>query len=298
MRHLPLGTLGRVLLLWLVCHEVRASDGAEDAAVTCSAGVIAQENVWTGIGPGGVGVSANSIRSVAVASNGDVVLAGSSTNGTFDDALVLRVAASTSSVVWAWTWGSAAFTDSFVAVVLADNGDVVAVGLTHLSVSNSDVLVMRLDGGSGNVVWARTWGGASYDEANAVAMTAYGDIVVAGATSSFGSGSTDLLVMRLHGGNCSVVWAGAWGSSFGSPGQETAYAVTMAANGDAVVADYVADGAGNQRDALMLRLHGGNGSVVWARAWDRGCCWICMNLQLSQVLSTAANWYGCAVAGA
>ncbi|WP_143592351.1 NHL repeat-containing protein [Thermococcus litoralis] len=46
-------------------------------------------------------------------------------------------------------------------------------------------------------MWAKTYGGSSYDEAYAVAIAPNGDIIVAGWTVSFGAGYKDVWVLRL-----------------------------------------------------------------------------------------------------
>ncbi|WP_054840692.1 hypothetical protein [Thermococcus peptonophilus] len=67
--------------------------------------------------------------------------------------------------------------------------------------------------GDGNVIWQKTYGGNSEDEANAVAVTnSGGDIIVAGYTYSFGAGRSDVWVLRLDG-NGNIVWQKTYGGN-------------------------------------------------------------------------------------
>jgi hypothetical protein len=72
----------------------------------------------------------------------------------------------------------------------------------------SDTLVLSLDG-SGTVSWQRTYGGSDDDRARSVRQTSDSGYVVAGDTTSFGAGGSDLSVLYLdnEGGiqGCDIV---------------------------------------------------------------------------------------------
>ncbi|MDI3474745.1 MAG: eukaryotic-like serine/threonine-protein kinase [Thermococcaceae archaeon] len=80
-------------------------------------------------------------------------------------------------------------------------------------------------------LWAKTYGGEWHDEAYAVALADNGDIIVAGATTSFGAGYDDAWVLRLdENGNVK------WQKTYGGGSLDQAYAVAVADNGDIIVA--------------------------------------------------------------
>jgi hypothetical protein len=235
--------------------------------VPCSPVVVPQSGVWpAGTAPAAYGGSGEDQgRAAAVATNGDVVLAGLTTSfGTGGyDAYVQRVHGGNGSVLWARTWGAAAG-DYFWAVVMAANGDVVVAGGTEsFGAGSTDAFILRLDGGNGSVVWSRTWGGISAENTEGLAMAANGDVLVAGLTVSFGAGMRDAVVLRLGGNDGSLLWARTWGGS----GLDQANAVAMVANGDVVVTGRSDSAGAGGNDALVLRLNGGNGTLVWARTW-------------------------------
>jgi len=51
--------------------------------------------------------------------------------------------------------------------------------LTNTSTTYGDIFLVKYDG-SGNVVWAKTWGGTSNDQPNAVVTDVAGNIYMAG----------------------------------------------------------------------------------------------------------------------
>jgi hypothetical protein len=206
---------------------------------------------------------------MVIAANGDVVLTGRAVTATTSsgDVFALRLDGSSGAVVWARYWYAApanTVEDQGFAIAIMSNGDVIVAGVTNgAGAGGYDVLVVRLAGSTGALVWARTWGGSNDERAYAVSVAANGELVVAGWTNSFGSGSRDVLVMRLDSSNGTVLWARAWGGT----GTDEAIDLALASNGDVVVAGATTSlGAGGD-DVLVLRLSGSSGAVVWARTW-------------------------------
>jgi hypothetical protein len=159
--------------------------------------------------------------------------------------------------------------DGSTYVAVAANGDVVVAGsVSSFGAGVNDVLVVRLDGRSGSVVWARVWGGIHSDWSRAVVIAPNGDVLVAGGTVSF-SGSYDVCVLRLAGASGAVVWARTWYAVSSASLTEEAYSLTLTSNGDVVVVgttNGAASGAGGF-DALVMRLAGGTGARLWMRIW-------------------------------
>jgi len=55
---------------------------------------------------------------------------------------------------------------------------------------------MILTDASGNVAWTKTYGGSNEDNARSVVLTDDGGYIFAGYTSSFGAGSTDIMIIK------------------------------------------------------------------------------------------------------
>jgi uncharacterized delta-60 repeat protein len=210
--------------------------------------------------------------SMVITSNGDVLLTGLAVTAftTSSDLFVLRLDGSSGAVVWARSWYAAPANnlfDSGYAIAMTPSGDVVVVGSTSGAGAGShDVLVMRLVGSTGALVWARTWGGSNDERANAVSVAANGDLVVAGYSRSYGSGALDVLALRMDSSNGSVLWARTWGGV----GSDYASDLALASNGDLILVGYTTSFGAGGNDALVLRLNSSSGAVVWARAWGGG----------------------------
>jgi hypothetical protein len=140
-----------------------------------------------------------------------------------------------------------------------DGGYVVAGQSNSFGAGSSDAWVLKLDA-IGNVIWQRTYGGAGYDVANALQPTADGGYVVAGVTTSFGSGLDDAWVLKLDASG-NVVWQ----KTYGGPGGEYARSVQPTADGGYIVAGATMTAAG-ALDAWLLKLDAG-GDVSWQKTY-------------------------------
>jgi len=112
--------------------------------------------------------------------------------------LLPKVGASTSE--WfAKTYGGSG-NDVINDVKVLSDESIIAVGYTNSTgAGGGDVLVMKLSP-SGEVEWAKTYGGSGDDVANALAIAPNGDVIVAGYTWSFGAGYYDAWILRLPPG--------------------------------------------------------------------------------------------------
>ena len=210
-----------------------------------------------------VGSGADYGHAVAIASDGDILVAGTSHNGSDDDMAVVRLTSagaldtafdSDGKVTVAI--GSAA--DGARAVAIASDGDILVAGTSHNG-SNEDMAVVRLTSAGaldtafdsdGKVTVAI---GSGDDEARGIALLADGGIVIAGES---GNGSNDdIAVVRLTS-------AGALDTTFSGDGKATVavgsgadvgHSVAISASSQVVVAG---TSAGGDDDVAVVVLTG------------------------------------------
>jgi hypothetical protein len=81
------------------------------------------------------------------------------------------------------------------AVAVTDDNGFYVAGRTGSSGLSTDISLIRA-GSLGTPLWEQTFGGARYDTASAIQVTADGGVVIAGTTDSFGRGD-DVYLIRL-----------------------------------------------------------------------------------------------------
>ncbi|MDD1654986.1 MAG: PEGA domain-containing protein [Methanomicrobiales archaeon] len=134
-------------------------------------------------------------RSLARAADGGYVVAGGTDPALTGewDACVIRTD-SLGRFRWQQTWGRGGTEYGSAVAMTGDDGIVLAGRTTSLEPS-MDIFLVRWTP-LGTELWQRTFGGARYDTASGLNVTADGGLVIAGTTASFGS-DDDVYLVRL-----------------------------------------------------------------------------------------------------
>ncbi len=186
------------------------------------------------------------------------------------DVFVAKLGLGDGHVIWALGFG-ASDVDQGLSVAGTADGHVAITGYFHgtddlgvtrlASAGAEDVLVAKLDGVTGDPLWARSIGAASDDQGLSVAARADGDVVVTGffgSTVDFGggplvsAGDKDIFVARLAGADGATRWA----RSFGGAGEDLGLAVALDPSGFVFVTGWFFDATqvgGEPLDTPILR---------------------------------------------
>jgi len=147
---------------------------------------------------------------------------------------------------------------SVISVALNGAGDVIAVG-AETGASETDAVVVKRDGASGNELWRVTVDGSaafSNDIATRVAVNAAGDVYVAGLLDNTGTGE-DLFVIKLAGGTGAELWRVVLDGT--ASGDDRVGGVAVIA-GDVLVSGTLDNG---NDEATVRRLAAATGAEVW-----------------------------------
>lgn len=204
--------------------------------------------------------------SVAVAPNGDIIVAGwtggsfSSDDGDWD--LWVLCLNDSGSIIWQKNYGGSV-NDGYSTVSLAvdPNGDIIVASSTLMDDAYKDMWLLRLDG-NGVVKWDKTYGGEYDDDyAEAVSIASNGDIVVVGVTWVYGNGG-GAWVLRLDlDGN--IKWQNVYERSMAL---DLASGLTIDPSGNIIVSGSTGSLSG-EMDGWLLYLDG-NGSVQWSKSYS------------------------------
>ncbi len=187
--------------------------------------------VWARSWGGGSG---DSIRGCVVVA-GSVFLAGGtqSFGAGGEDALVLRLSADTGALTWSRVWGGAGEETATAVAASSSSTDVFVVGHASSPTLSSgggvDAAILRLTP-AGKVVWAQAWGGSGSEFALGVTLVD-ADVFVVGCTDSFGTGVSEVLVLRMQAATGQVVWSRVWGG----PGPDVGLGVSPLGTGALLV---------------------------------------------------------------
>jgi hypothetical protein len=110
-----------------------------------------------------------------------------------------------------------------------------------------------------NLKFAESIGGVSIDEAQDIIRTSDGGYAIAGYTTSYGAGGYDMIVSKLD-----VFGKHLWTRVIGGAGDEYAYSLVEADDGDIIIAGQTNSfGAGG--GDVMLAKFDADGIFLWAK---------------------------------
>jgi hypothetical protein len=149
-------------------------------------------------------------------------------------------------LLWTKTYGGT-FSDYGYSVRQTFDGGYIIAGYTQsFGAGGTDVYLIKTDS-SGNLDWAKSYGGSSNDYGYSVRQTRDGGYIVAGYTESFGMGG-DVYLIRI-GANSDLIWS----KVFGGSQTDYGWSVRQTTDEGFIVAGYTRSfGSGNE-DVYLIK---------------------------------------------
>ena len=170
-------------------------------------------------------------------------------------------------LLWDSTWGENGTIGSGVAI--GPDGSIYVSGSSFVinqGGSDTEALLIKFDP-NGNVVWARAWGGAGFDAARAVAVSADG-VYITGETNSFFANDAFLVKFAFNG---NVLWERDWGvDGLQAPftGLTSAFGIATDGTGNVYITGNTGD-SGHLKNITLVKFNAG-GNVLWQKVGGPG----------------------------
>jgi len=175
------------------------------------------------------------------------------------DAYILKLN-SKGDVQWQKTFGGKKDDEAKSIQQTTDGGYIVAGWTGSFGSGESDVYILKLNS-KGDVQWQKTFGGKADDEANSIQQTTDGGYIVAGWTGSFGSGESDVYILKLNSKG-EVEWQ----KTFGGEGVDGAVSIQQTTDGGYIVAGWTNSFGSGGHDVYILKLNA-KGEVQWQKTF-------------------------------
>ncbi len=114
-----------------------------------------------------------------------------------------------------------------------------------------------------DTAWSAVYGGSDDDGASCVIVDDGGNYVVAGYTYSYGSGYSDLWLLKINPLTGDTVWSVVYGGAY----SEGAEDVVVAPDGNYIVAGYTYTYGAGGSDVWLLKIDSSDGSLLWSRTF-------------------------------
>jgi hypothetical protein len=208
------------------------------------------------------GASDDRAHSVQQTTDGGYIVAGrimSFGAGDFDIFLIKTDA--NGNVQWAKTYGGTSKDIAHSVQQTSDGGYIVAGYTESFGAGLRDIILIKTDA-NGNFQWAKTYGGAHWEEARSVQQTTDGGYIVAGFTRSFGPPWNGEFFLIKTDANGNLEWA----KTYGGLGWDEASSVQQTSDYGYIMTGLTAAFGAGAYDFFLIKTYA-DGSLEWAKAY-------------------------------
>jgi hypothetical protein len=160
---------------------------------------------------------------------------------------------------WAKSYGGGLSDKGLALVPTEDDGVILAGSTTSFGAGDEDYWIIKTDR-LGAVIWEKTYGGPLADRLSSIAQTPDGGYIVAGTTLSFGTGKSDIWILKLDAAG-EIVWQ----KTYGGKEVEIAWTIYPTMGGKYLVSGITYSLQFNYRRTLIMKVDA-DGEVEWQDA--------------------------------
>ncbi|MGB5529930.1 MAG: T9SS type A sorting domain-containing protein, partial [Ignavibacteriaceae bacterium] len=225
---------------------------------TENGGMTAQQNVFEKTFGG-----YNSERGIVVdkTSDGGFIIGGSTASFSSSQDMYVIKLDSSASIHWSKVYNSPGTIDRIHGIKQTPDGGYYLSGYIEGGFGFLDQIMMKIDA-SGNIIWAKNFGGLEADELRQLSITPDGGMVVAGYNASFGVGAKEVQAIKLSSdGN--IEWAKTYGTFY----EDFNLSIIVTSDGNYMLAGAV-DITGSYGIRPTLIKLDSQGNVLWAKYYS------------------------------
>ena len=199
--------------------------------------------------------------SVQQTSDGGYIIAGTvySFRGYETDIYLVKTDALGESL-WTKTYGENDSNEGKSVQQTSDGGYIIAGFTEPGSQGWADVCLIKTDA-TGNLLWSETYGGPDFDKGNSVHQTSDGGYVIAGYSESFGSGDSDVYLIRTDANGCTL-----WTRIYGGEYDEKGHSVQETDDGGYIIAGNTSYSPAGWSDVYLIKTDT-LGDTLWTKTY-------------------------------
>jgi hypothetical protein len=142
-----------------------------------------------------------------------------------------------------------------------DGGYIVTGRISNSGAGNMDIYLLKTDS-TGNLIWAKTFGGLSDEQGSDVQQTTDGGFIITGYTSSFGAGYDDVYLIRTDSIGDTL-----WVKTFGGTGYNDYAAAVQQTTDEGFIIAGTSESFGMGYSDVYLIKTNSNGDTLWTKTF-------------------------------
>jgi hypothetical protein len=162
--------------------------------------------------------------------------------------------------LWKKTFGGSSYDYGYSVQQTADGGYIVAGSIKFSGLNNYDVYLIKTDS-LGDTLWTRTYGDDSSDAGMDVRQTTDGGYIVVGYTVSYGSGKSDVYLIKTDSVGDTL-----WTKTFGGSGWDWGWSVRQTTDGGYIIAGYTDPYNAGPYDVYLIKTDS-LGDMLWTKTF-------------------------------
>lgn len=166
--------------------------------------------------------------------------------------------ASAPPVQWQKTFGGSKGDVAYSVQQTSDGGFIIAGQTASFGPGDPNVYLIKTDP-NGDIHWQKNFGGSNRDEGLSVQQTSDGGYIIAGATGPFGTGNTDVYLIKTDPNGILQ-----WQKTFGSSNNECGLSVQQTTDGGYIIAGYTYPPTAEDMDVYLIKTEP-NGNSQWQK---------------------------------
>ena len=194
-------------------------------------------------------------NSMQITDDGGYIIVGSMYTNDYRDVWLIKTDGN-GNEIWNQTFGTESESESGYSVLQTSDGGYIIAGYTEsYGAGYNDIWLIKTDA-NGNEIWNQTHGGNGQDNGYSIKQTIDGGYIVAGTTSSWGAGSSDIWLLKTDENGDHI-----WNQTFGNSLQGGGYSVLETEDGGYAVVGTI-ENIDTDYDIFVVRTDE-NGNEIW-----------------------------------